>query len=579
MTDHEVIETEVLIIGSGGGGLRTAIELDEHDIDCLLLGKREHGDAHTVKAAGGINAALGSLDPEDRWDIHAADTLKEGHFINQPEAVEMLCKNVPDRVQELQDWGCDFNLTEDGDINQRYFGAQAYRRTCFVGDHTGDAIEQTLVEKAKECEIPYRQNTYITKLLADSGKVAGAVGYDMDSGGFIVFRATAVVLAAGGYSQVYKRSSSRNDENTGDGPALAYEAGVPLRDMEMVQFHPTGMVWPEEKSGSLVTEAVRGEGGKLFNADGERFMEEYSPKQMELDARDVVARANYQEIQEGRGTEDGGVLLDISHKDADFIKERLPSMYEKLKEYNDVDITEEAMEVAPTSHYSMGGVKIDFETGQTTVEGLFAVGEVTSGLHGGNRLGGNSLAEIVTFGDIFGGHIAEYTEDAPQEPIVEDEVQDHLQYLEETLDADGEHRPQEVVAELRELMWDHAGIVRDADRMEEGLQKLEDVKEKAEDLRVKGGITGEDFEWAMNLRFMLPVAESILRGALMREESRAAHYRTDYPDKDEDWRKNIIFYQDDDGEMASRVEDVPPVPRSIKKALDEGHELDYHHLE
>ncbi|MDY6771150.1 MAG: FAD-binding protein [Candidatus Nanohaloarchaea archaeon] len=577
--EYEEIETEVLIIGGGGAGLRTAIELDKHGIDSLALTKREHGDAHTVKAAGGINASLANLDPEDRWDIHAADTLVEGHFINQPEAVEMLCKNVPERVLELQDWGCDFNETEDGKINQRYFGAQAYRRTCFVGDHTGDAIEQTLVDEASRRDLDYRQNVCITKLLADSDKIAGAVGYDMETGDYILFKATAVVLAAGGYSQIYKRSSSRNDENTGDGPALAYEAGVPLRDMEMVQFHPTGMVWPDEKEGSLVTEAVRGEGGKLFNADGERFMEKYSPDQMELDARDVVARANYQEIQEGRGTEKGGVLLDISHKDKEFIKERLPSMYEKLKEYNDVDISEEPMEVAPTSHYSMGGVKIDFETGQTNIEGLFAVGEVTSGLHGGNRLGGNSLAEIVTFGQIFGGHIAEYTQDAAQEPVVEQEVTDHLQELDDLVEGDGTYSPQELVEQLRETMWDHAGIVRDGERLEKGLQKLEKIKHKADKLGVDGDRTGEDFEWAINLQFMLPVAEAVLRSAYKRDESRAAHYREDYPDKDEDWRKNIVCEQNRDGTMSLHTEKVPPIPRAIQRAVDEGHELDYHHLE
>ncbi len=571
------MDVPVLVIGAGGGGVRTAIELDEHDVDCLVIGKRAHGDAHTVKAAGGINASLGNLDPEDRWDIHAADTLREGHFINDPEAVELLCANVPDRVLELQEWGCDFDLTGDGDINQRYFGAQAYRRTCFVGDHTGDAILQTLVAEAERRDIAYRENVMVTKLLASHGKVAGAVGYDMETGDPVVFRATAVVLAAGGYSQVYKRSSSREDENTGDGPALAYEAGVPLQDMEMVQFHPTGMVKPEEYEGSLVTEAVRGEGGHLFNADGERFMERYSPDQMELDARDVVARANEQEIREGRGTADGAVLLDISHKDADFIRERLPSMVEKFQDVG-VDITEEPMEVAPTAHYSMGGVKIDFETGQTAVEGLFAVGEVTAGLHGGNRLGGNSLAEIVTFGTIFGGHVAEYVGDAPREPVDGDELERELARLDGRAGADGSHDPHDVMEELRELMWQHAGIVRNETLMKRGLAKLADVRAKADDLDVPADRTSRGFEYAVDLQFMLPVAEAILRGALMREESRAAHYRDDYPEKREEWRKNIVYEKTDDG-MDLRAEPVKPVQNSIQRALDEGHELDYHHLE
>ncbi len=576
--DYKEIETDVLIIGAGGAGVRTAIELDENDVDCTILGKREHGDAHTTWAAGGINASLGSLDPEDRWDIHAADTLKEGHFINQPEAVEMLCKNVPDRVLELQEWGCDFNETEDGKINQRYFGAQAYRRTCFVGDRTGEAILETLVEEAKRRDIPYQDWVFITKILADSGKAAGAIGYDMESGEYVVYRATAVVLAAGGYTEMYKRSSSRADENTADGPALAYQAGVPLRDMEMVQFHPTGMVKPEDWRGRLVTEAVRGEGGKLYNTDGERFMEKYSPKKMELDARDIVARANWQEIHEGRGTEDGGVLLDISHKDEDFIKERLPKMYRQFKEHG-VDITEEPMEVAPTAHYSMGGVKIDFETGQTNVEGLFAVGEVTSGLHGGNRLGGNSLAEIVTFGQIFGGHIAEYAEDAAREPVLDEEVQDHIETLEDIVSGEGGHEPTELIEELRDLMWEHAGIIRTGERLEKGLQKLETIKRKARNVSVDGNKTDKDFEWAMDLRFMLPVAEAVLRSAHKRDESRAAHYREDHPEKDEHWRKNIVCERKADGTMDLHTKEVPPVPRAIRKALDEGHELDYHHLE
>ncbi len=577
--EYEPVDVEVLVVGAGGAGVRTAIELVEKGVeDVLVVGKREHGDAHTVKAAGGINAALGNLDPEDRWEIHAADTLKEGHFINQPEAVEMLCRNVPDRVEELYDWGCDFNETDAGEINQRYFGAQAYRRTCFVGDHTGEAILDTLVAKAEELDVPYRENVFITKLLAEHGKVSGAVGYDMETGDYLVFRAKAVVLAAGGYSQIYKRSSSRNDENTGDGPALAYEAGVPLRDMEMVQFHPTGMVYPPEKEGSLVTEAVRGEGGKLYNADGERFMENYSPDQMELDARDVVARANWQEIHEGRGTERDAVLLDISHRDRDFIEERLPSMVEKLQEYNDVDIAEEPMEVAPTSHYSMGGAAVDFETGQTGVEGLFAVGEVTAGLHGGNRLGGNSLAEIVTFGTIFGGHIAEYVGDAATEPVDEEALQEHLSWLDDLRGSDGAHDPHELVEELREVMWEHAGIIRTSDRMEAGLEKLAGIREKADDLDVPDDPTTRSFEYAMDLFFMLPVADAVLRSALEREESRAAHYREDFPEKDEEWRKNILVEKTDDG-MELYTEEVPPTPANIQAALDEGHELDYHHLE
>lgn len=575
--EYTEIETEVLVIGAGGAGVRTAIELDKHDTDCLVLGKREHGDAHTTWAAGGINAALGSLDDEDRWDIHAADTLKEGHFINQPKAVELLTKNMPDRIHELEEWGMDFNRTDDGKINQRYFGAQAYRRTCFVGDHTGEALLDTLVEEAKRRNIPYRENTFITKIVAEQGKAAGAIGFDMETGQPLVFDADAVVLAAGGHAEVYKRSSSRDDENTGDGAALALDAGVPLRDMEMVQFHPTGMVKPEDWEGRLVTEAVRGEGGKLFNADGDRFMETYSPKQMELDARDVVARANWQEIHEGRGTEDNGVYLDISHKDEAFIKERLPKMYRQFQEHG-VDISEEPMEVAPTSHYSMGGVKVDFTTGQTTVEGLFAVGEVTSGLHGGNRLGGNSLAEIVTFGTITGKHVAAFVDDAPRETVPEPVIESHLDELDDMVNSGGSYTPEELIAKIRDIMWEHGGIIRTADALEDGIEKLETVKEHAKDVKIEGDTTSKTFEYGLDLQFMLPVAESILRSALLREESRAAHYRDDFPEKDDEWRKNIIVTRED-GNLQLNTENVPAIPHVMQKALDEGHELDYHHLE
>ncbi|MDQ3183387.1 MAG: FAD-dependent oxidoreductase, partial [Actinomycetota bacterium] len=291
--DNNLVQTDVLIVGAGAAGLRAAIELAREGVDVLVLGKRRHGDAHTVWAAGGINASLGNLDPDDRWEIHAADTIGEGHFVNDPRAVEILAREAPERILELRDWGCPFSLTEDGELNQRYFGAQSFRRTCFAGDRTGEAILGTLVAKAKEEGVSYREDVYVTKLLKSGGRVNGAAGFDMQSGRRLLFGARAVVLAAGGYTSIYRRGSSRPDENNGDATALAYEAGAALKDMEFVQFHPTGMIEPEGMDGRLVTEAVRGEGGRLYNSEGERFMERYSPKHMELDARDVVARANY----------------------------------------------------------------------------------------------------------------------------------------------------------------------------------------------------------------------------------------------------------------------------------------------
>ncbi|WP_103020359.1 L-aspartate oxidase [Salinibacter altiplanensis] len=574
----ETVSTSVLIIGAGGAGLRTSIELASHGIDCLVLGKRAHGDAHTIWAAGGINASLGSLDPEDRWEIHAADTLDEGHFVNDPTAVETLCKRAPDRIRELAEWGMAFDRTDEGAINQRYFGAQSFRRTCFVGDRTGQALMDTLVQKAMDLEVPYRENLYITDLVVESGQAAGAVGFDMDAGRPVAFDADAVVIAAGGHTSLYRRSSSRPDENTGDAQALAFKAGVPLRDMEFVQFHPTGKVTPEEEAGHLVTEAVRGEGGRLYNTEGERFMERYSPTQMELDARDVVARANEQEIREGRGTEDDAVLLDISHRDDDYIHDRLPRMVEEFAEHG-IDITEEPMEVAPTAHYAMGGIEVDFETAQTEINGLYAVGECTAGVHGANRLGGNSLIETVVFGQIAGHHIAETLETRPSPSLSEAAVQDHVTTQDALAAAEGTHAPAEIMDELRDLMWRCAGILRDEDGLLNGLRGLQRLRADAEDLQVQADRTSRRYERAQNLRFMFTTAETILRGALERTESRGAHARTDHEAKDPDWRQNIRSLPTGDGGMDIGLETAGQPSRRVQQAVDEEHELDYHHLE
>ncbi|MEM1042358.1 MAG: FAD-dependent oxidoreductase [Bacteroidota bacterium] len=575
--DVSVVTTDVLIIGAGAAGLRAAIELHEAGRDVLAIGKRKHGDAHTVWAAGGINAALGSLDPEDRWDIHAADTLNEGHHVNNAQAVELLARHAPERVRELDRWGADFSKTEEGEINQRYFGAQSFRRTCFKGDITGRAILEALVAQAKRLEIPYRQDTFITEILVDDGRAVGAIGYDMNTGDVLVFHANAVILAAGGHTSVYVRSSSRSDENTGDAQTLAYNAGAVLRDMEFVQFHPTGKLWPEDQRGELVTEAVRGEGGRLFNSERERFMERYSPKQMELDARDVVARAGYAEIQAGRGTPNGGVWLDISHRDSDYVRDRLPRMVQEFADVG-VDITEEPMEVAPTAHYAMGGVEItDFETCATTVDGLYAAGESVAGVHGANRLGGNSLAETVVFGQIVGAHLAGNLPERVQ--ISDDCVNEALGRIRRLAESAGQHEPEALIERLRRVMWDHAGIIRDEDGLIEGLAKLEALRRDAEDLNVQAAPGNEQFEQAINLHFMMTACEAILRSALARTESRGAHFRSDYPDTVSGWRKNVQVCRSSDGEMA--LDSAPatePTP-SVQQALKEEHELDYHHLE
>jgi len=580
--EYETVSVPVLVIGAGAAGARTAIELAERGVDSLVVGKRDHGDAHTVWAAGGINASLGSRDPGDSWEIHAADTLAEGHFLNDPSGVELVTRTMPERIRELDEWGMDFARTEEGEIDQRYFGAQSFRRTCFVGDRTGEAILETLVARARDLGIPYRENVMVTRLLSDGVRVHGAAGYDMETGEFVLFDADAVVLAAGGHSALYDRHSSRDEENTADGAALAYEAGASLMDMEFVQFHPTGMVgdrYGEEWDGRLVTEAVRGEGGRLFNAEGERFMERYSPDQMELDARDVVARSIANEIDDGRGTENGGVLLDISHRSREFVEERLPRMTERFDSLG-VDLAEEPVEVTPTAHYAMGGVDIDFATGETGVEGLYAVGEVTAGVHGANRLGGNSLAETVAVGAVVGEHLAGGidTERRDLDGGVRAVAERHFGDLAALEASDGERSPGELIAELRDLMERYAGILRDDERLARGLAELDRVREETAGLGIEGDRRGLEFELAVDLSFMLTAAEAILRSARLRTESRGAHYREDYPEVDGDWRRNVLVRRGDTGMELSTRGVGEPSP-AVQAAVEAGHELEYHHLE
>ena len=582
---YDIVDVSVLVVGAGAAGARASIELAERGIDdVLVLGKRNHGDAHTTWARGGINGALGTHDPEDSWAIHAADTINEGHSINDPSKVETVTKQMPDRLRELDEWGMAFSRTEDGEIDQRFFGAQSFRRTAFAGDHTGESMLNALVDRAQKLSVPYRENVMITTVLSDGNRAHGAVGFDMDTGDYLLFNAGTVVLATGGYAAIYNRHTSREDENNGDGPALAYDAGADLMDMEFVQFHPTGMAVDESDpewepwSGRLVTEAVRGEGGHLYNAAGERFMKRYSPDQMELDARDVVARAIAQEIAEGRGTENGGVYLDLSHKSESFIRERLPRMYERFDSLG-VDMASEPVEVAPTAHYGMGGVAVD-EYGETSVNGLFAIGETMAGVHGANRLGGNSLAETVVFGAVAGERIAERT-DGPgrlSERIIDDMAKPRMRDLTALAGRDGTHEVTGVFTDLQDLLWEHAGILRDEDSLRAGLDELDTLREKASDMDV-GPITSESFEFAVDIGFMLTAAEAVLRGALQRVESRGAHHRTDYPDTESDWRRNIYFERGDVGGMSTRTETVGTPSETVQDALDEEHELDYHQLE
>ncbi len=579
--EYEQVDLSVLVIGAGAAGARAGIALAEHGVDdVLVIGKRAHGDAHTKWARGGVNAALGTHDPEDSPAIHAADTLKEGHFLNDPEKVETVARDSPKRIRELDDWGMAFSRTTDGEIDQRYFGAQSFRRTAFAGDHTGESMLETLVERARELGVPHRQNVMITKLLSDGSRVHGALGYDMDDSTFLLFNAGAVILAAGGYTAVYDRHSSRDDENTGDGLSLAYEAGAELADVEFVQFHPTGMVGEryEGWDGRLVTEAVRGEGGQLYNANGERFMKRYSPEQMELDARDVVARAIDAEIAAGRGTENGGVYLDISHRERSFIKERLPRMYERFADLG-VDMAEQPVEVAPTAHYGMGGV-VTNSVGKSRLDGLYAIGETMAGVHGANRLGGNSLAETVVFGKRAGEAVAERVDDSGNmpAPLVTDVAERHFAELAALAETDGTHTPAAVFARLRDILERYAGIRRDGESLATGLEQLSNLRRKTADSAV-GGVPSRSFETAMNLGFAFLAAEAIMRGALERTESRGAHYRRDCPEMSDNWQQNITYRATSNGQMRLTRAPIGEPSLAVQRALDADYELDYHQLE
>src|SRR5262252_3730005 len=397
MPDYETFEHDVLVIGAGGAGLRAAIEASASGAKVALVTKSLLGKAHTVMAEGGVAAALANTDERDSWKVHFADTMRGGQYLNNWRHAELHAQEAPDRVRELEAWGALFDRTKDGRILQRNFGGHAYPRLAHVGDRTGLEMIRTLQDHGIHQGITFHMECTVTRLMTDGGRVVGAFGYERERGRFRVFRAGAVILATGGIGRAY-RIASNSWEYTGDGLALAYDAGAELVDMEFVQFHPTGMIWPPGVQGILVTEAVRGEGGTLTNKDGERFMKRYDPEKMELSTRDVVARAIYTEVKEGRGTEHGGAYLDISHKPAEYVIRKLPSMYHQFKDLADVDITKGPMEVGPTCHYMMGGIRVDAETAETTLPGLYAAGEAAAGLHGANRLGGNSLSDLLVFG-------------------------------------------------------------------------------------------------------------------------------------------------------------------------------------
>jgi len=565
---YETHQHDVLIIGAGGAGMRAAVAAAEAGVSVGLVCKSLLGKAHTVMAEGGIAAALGNLDPQDNWEVHFADTMRGGQMINDYRMVELFAKEAPDRVYEMERWGGLFDRTPDGRIMQRPFGAHTYRRLCHVGDRTGLELIRTMQDKVVHSGVEVYMETTLTRLLKDGDRIAGAFGYRREDGRFVLVRAKAVVLATGGWGKLFKVTSN-SWECTGDGCAMAYEAGAELMDMEMVQFHPTGMVWPSGVRGILVTEAVRGEGGILLNSKGERFMQVYDPKKMELSSRDVVARSIYKEVQAGRGSPHGGAFLDISQRGAEYIKKKLPSMYDQFLTLADIDITTTPMEVAPTIHYVMGGVRVGPGTGQTSIPGLFAAGEVAAGLHGSNRLGGNSLSDLLVFGRRAGEHAAAYAKGVAQELRVDEAQADaERRLLLRPFEGGGTENPYQLHEELQDVMGTHAGIARTGDQLKEGLQKLLALQARAGHMHVSGSMLfNPGWHTCRDVRFMLELCEAILRAAIERTESRGAHWRLDFPDQDPEWgRKNLVVTREGDS-MTVAAAPVPQMPPELARLL------------
>ena len=544
---ERLLATSVLVIGTGGAGLRASIELAERGVQVLAVGKRRAHDAHTTLAAGGINAALGTMDPEDTWQQHAADTLRESYFLADPAIVEVVARGAAQGIAELDAWGMPFAREDDGRISQRFFGAHRYRRTCYAGDYTGLEIQRTLMRRASELRVQIVDTIYITRLLTSDGRIFGAYGFDIVDGTPVVIHADAVILAAGGHTRIWRNTSSRRDENTGDSFRLAALAGGKIRDAELVQFHPSGLVEPSDVAGTLVSEAARGEGGILRNALGERFMERYDPERMELSTRDRVALASYTEIAEGRGTANGAVTLDVSHLPREQILSRLPRVYRNLIDLQMLDITEQPIEVAPTAHYSMGGVWVRPEDHGTGVDGLYAIGEASSGLHGANRLGGNSLIELLVYGRITGTDAAEYVRgigSVRRDPEAVGAARDEMQrLLTDSASPEAAHEtPRRLQRALRDVMTAHAGVVRDEAGLTEGLEKLSDLEDRATRVTAHPDIAGfDDLAHAFDLAGSLLAARATLECAIERRETRGCHNRSDYPEQNRDLTGNMVW--------------------------------------
>jgi succinate dehydrogenase / fumarate reductase flavoprotein subunit len=601
MAEYETFEHDVLVIGAGGAGLRAAIEASAAGVRVGLVCKSLLGKAHTVMAEGGIAAALANVDERDNWKVHFADTMRGGQYVNQWRMAELHAKEAPDRVRELEAWGAVFDRTKDGRILQRHFGGHKYPRLAHVGDRTGLEMIRTLQDHGVHQGIDVYMEHTILSLLKDGGRVVGAFGYERERGRFKIFRAKAVVLATGGIGRAYKITSN-SWEYTGDGHALAYEAGAELIDMEFVQFHPTGMVWPPSVMGILVTEGVRGEGGTLTNKEGKRFMFDAIPENYraqtadneeegwrycqgdknarrppELLTRDHVSRCIVREIKEGRGSPHRGVFLDISWirqklpNAAEHIKRKLPSMYHQFKQLADIDITEQPMEVGPTTHYVMGGIRVDPDTQMSRVPGLFAAGECAAGINGANRLGGNSLSDLLVFGKRAGEFAAKFAKENSPGQTDNGRIELVAREALAPFDRSNGENPYQVQRDLQDTMQDLVGIVRNESEMREALEEINGFKKRAE----KAAVTGNreynpGWHTALDLENLLIVSEAITRAALERKESRGAQFREDYPDKDNAFGKvNTIVSKAADGSMQVRLEPLPEMPEYLRQVIEE----------
>ena len=601
MTSSDTYNYDVLVIGAGGAGLRAVIEAASHGVSVGLVCKSLLGKAHTVMAEGGIAAAMANVDDRDNWKVHFTDTLRGGQYLNNWRMAEIHAKEAPDCVRELEAWGAVFDRTKDGKILQRNFGGHKYPRLAHVGDRTGLEMIRTLQDHAIHLGVEVHGECTVITLLKDGDRIVGAFGYDRERGRFKTYRAKAVILATGGVGRAYKITSN-SWEYTGDGHALAYDAGAELIDMEFLQFHPTGMIWPPSVRGILVTEGVRGEGGILLNKNGERFMfnnipepyrnqtsdneeegwryiqgDKNAKRPPELLTRDHVARCIVREIKEGRGSPHGGVFLDISwikkkisNAEA-HIKKKLPGMYHMFKKLADIDITKEPMEIGPTTHYMMGGIRVDPETQMSTVPGLFAAGECGAGLHGANRLGGNSLSDLLVFGKRAGEYAAKFAKENNTGTINEDQITSISKWALEPFEREKGDSPFDVQFALQEMMQQLVGIVRNETEMLRAKEHLALMRQRANNVTVTGNREfNPGWHTALDLNNMLIASEAILMAALVRKESRGAHFREDYPDKDPQSAKfNLVIKKNAEGEMTIREEPIPEIREDLKQIIEE----------